>query len=198
MPAQQTRGSALTLPCRPDGLPPSPGGKYVGFGSAPPPQAGQGAGSSQVRKDAGARACGSSALTLVCAAAGRPVEHGVHGHQPTHGGGEQRRERHGGHREARVAGACEAAWLRRGLHAPQAAHAAAPPHAQEVSQRYQRGELAESASTLLATGADLGIKGLTNLKGLLKTAVSQIDSYAGPALAGDGCVCGWRQRGQRA
>ena len=57
-----------------------------------------------------------------------------------------------------------------------------------MSQRYQRGELAESASTLLATGADLGIKGLTNLKGLLKTAVSQIDSYAGPALAGDGCV----------
>ena len=57
-----------------------------------------------------------------------------------------------------------------------------------MSQRYQRGELAESASTLLATGADLGIKGLTNLKGLLKTAVSQIDSYAGPALAGEGCV----------
>ena len=57
---------------------------------------------------------------------------------------------------------------------------------QEVSQRYQRGELAESASTLLATGADLGLKGLSNLKGLLKTAVSQIDSYAGPAL--DGCA----------
>lgn len=58
---------------------------------------------------------------------------------------------------------------------------------QEVSQRYQRGELAESASTLLATGADLGLKGLSNLKGLLKTAVSQIDSYAGsPALGGDG------------
>ena len=83
-------------------------------------------------------------------------------------------------------------------HARADAHAAAPAQAQEVSQRYQRGELAESASTLLATGADLGIKGLTNLKGLLKTAVSQIDSYAGPALAGDGCVCGWRQRGQRA
>ena len=61
-----------------------------------------------------------------------------------------------------------------------------------MSQRYQRGELAESASTLLATGADLGLKGLTNLKGLLKTAVSQIDSYAAaPALGGDhhpGCV----------
>jgi hypothetical protein len=57
-----------------------------------------------------------------------------------------------------------------------------------VSQRYQRGEFVESAATLMATGADLGLKGLTNLKGLLKTAVSQIDGYAGPALANDGCV----------
>ncbi len=57
-----------------------------------------------------------------------------------------------------------------------------------MSQRYQRGELVESAATLMATGADLGLKGLTNLKGLLKTAVSQIDGYAGPALAGNGCV----------
>jgi len=67
------------------------------------------------------------------------------------------------------------------------------PGLQEVSQRYQRGELAESASTLLATGADLGLKGLTNLKGLLKTAVSQIDSYAGAAaLGGDGDHAGGR------
>ncbi len=43
----------------------------------------------------------------------------------------------------------------------------------------------------MATGADLGLKGLTNLKGLLKTAVSQIDGYAGPALANDGCVGGF-------
>ncbi len=57
------------------------------------------------------------------------------------------------------------------------------PGLQEVSQRYQRGELVESAATLMATGADLGLKGLSNLKGLLKTAVSQIDGYAGPALA---------------
>jgi hypothetical protein len=62
---------------------------------------------------------------------------------------------------------------------------------QEVSQRYQRGEFVESAATLMATGADLGLKGLTNLKGLLKTAVSQIDGYAGPALANDGCVGGF-------
>ena len=70
---------------------------------------------------------------------------------------------------------------------------------QEVSQRYQRGEFVESAATLMATGADLGLKGLTNLKGLLKTAVSQIDGYAGPALANDGCVAffsqGWRPLG---
>ena len=59
------------------------------------------------------------------------------------------------------------------------------PGLQEVSQRYQRGELAESASSLLSTGADLGMKGLTGLKGLLKTAVSQIDGYAGAALAGE-------------
>ena len=57
------------------------------------------------------------------------------------------------------------------------------PGLQEVSQRYQRGELAESASSLLSTGADLGMKGLTGLKGLLKTAVSQIDGYTGAALA---------------
>lgn len=52
------------------------------------------------------------------------------------------------------------------------------PGLQEVSQRYARGELAESAATLVATGADLGLKGLSNLKGLLRTAVSQIDGQA--------------------
>ena len=61
------------------------------------------------------------------------------------------------------------------------------PGLQEVSQRYQRGELAESAASLVATGADLGLKGISNLKGLLKTAVSQIDAYAsGSALAPTG------------
>lgn len=58
------------------------------------------------------------------------------------------------------------------------------PGLQEVSQRYQRGELAESAASLVATGADLGMKGLSNLKGLLRTAVSQIDAYAGGSALG--------------
>lgn len=127
------------------------------------------------------------------------MEHGVHGAQPADSGGQQRRQRHGGHRQARPAGTGgglgTAEVLACGLAAD---HPAADGLAvntprkpacatQEVSQRYQRGELAESASTLLATGADLGLKGLSNLKGLLKTAVSQIDSYAGsPALGGDG------------
>jgi hypothetical protein len=65
---------------RPAGLPPSQGGKYVGFGSAPPPQQ-QGPGSSQVRMRRGLMSAGAESGTLHTAA-GRPVEHGVHGHQP--------------------------------------------------------------------------------------------------------------------
>jgi hypothetical protein len=114
------------------------------------------------------------------AAAGRHVEHHVHGHQPADRGGQQCSERHRCDRQARPAGACCAALPTR--HSGTAERAAAA-RAQEVSQRYQRGEFVESAATLMATGADLGLKGLSNLKGLLKTAVSQIDGYAG-----DGCA----------
>ena len=127
---------------RPVGLPPSQGGKYVGFGSAPVAAPAQnGASSAQLLDDTwSTMSMGISRLTVAA---------------------------------SNVASATVAT---------------VKPGLQEVSQRYQRGELVESAATLMATGADLGMKGLSNLKGLLKTAVSQIDGYAGPALAGDGCV----------
>jgi len=68
------------------------------------------------------------------------------------------------------------------------------PGLQEVSQRYARGELAESAATLVATGADLGLKGLSNLKGLLRTAVSQIDGQAGAGGGGEAGWSGWEEQ----
>ena len=52
------------------------------------------------------------------------------------------------------------------------------PGLQEVSQRYQRGELAGTAAQLVATGADYGLRGLSSLKGLLKSAVSQLEGAA--------------------
>ena len=59
-----------------------------------------------------------------------------------------------------------------------AAASAVKPGLQEVTQRYQRGELASTAAQLAATGADLGLRGLSSLKGLLKNAVTQLDAYA--------------------
>ena len=61
---------------------------------------------------------------------------------------------------------------------------AVKPGLQEVSQRYQRGELAGTAVQLVATGADYGLRGLSSLKGLLKTAVSQLEGALDPSEEG--------------
>lgn len=148
---------------RPDHLPPSQGGKYVGFGSAPSMQPQQN-NNSQARFIVALRTCGHSqvsdahySIPQLLDELSTTVSHGLS--------------------RLTVAASSVAS----------ATVATVKPGLQEVSQRYQRGELAESAASLVATGADLGLKGLTNLKGLLKTAVSQIDSYAsGSALASAG------------
>lgn len=62
------------------------------------------------------------------------------------------------------------------------------PGIAEVQQRYQRGELAGTAVSIAAAGADLGLRGLTNLKGLLKTAVNQLEGYTG-GEGSQGCAC---------
>ena len=112
-----------------DALPPSRGGKYVGFGSTPsaPPSGGSGGGAQLLDETWQSVTAGLSRLTVAA---------------------------------SNVASATVAT---------------VKPGLQEVSQRYARGELAESASSLLSTGAGLGLKGISSLKGLIQTAVSQID-----------------------
>ena len=126
---------------RPDHLPPSQGGKYVGFGSTPAPSAAggssRGGGDSELVDAAwDTVSAGISKLTVVASAAASAVKPGL----------------------------------------------------QEVTQRYQRGELASTAAQLAATGADLGLRGLSSLKGLLKNAVTQLDAYANDNPNATGCA----------
>lgn len=159
-----------------DALPPSRGGKYVGFGSAPSAPSGGGGsgggggGNGQVRVAERAGALLADALL--------PGAQLLDDTWSTVSQGLSRLTV-----AASNAASATVATVKPGLH--------------EVSQRYQRGELAESAATLVATGADLGLKGLSNLKGLLKTAVSQIDGYAGASALQPRQEQEWRQHSER-
>lgn len=127
---------------RPAHLPPSQGGKYVGFGSTPSVNAQPGDNTQLVDEAWNTVSLGINRLTVAAGQVASAVKPGI----------------------------------------------------QEVSQRYQRGELAGTAVQLVASGADLGLRGLSSLKGLLKTAVTQLEGYTGDGTGGQD---GWGGEGQQ-
>lgn len=162
---------------RPDHLPPSQGGKYVGFGSTPsqPQSSSSGLDSNQARTAAPrCRALlrlpsASSSLTSYRTLF-RDLTFNPHANVVSTPNCEQ---------------LYDEAWNTVSLGINKLSLAAGSvasvvkPGLAEVQQRYQRGELAGTAVSIAAAGADLGLRGLTNLKGLLKTAVTQLEGYSG-------------------